>query len=132
MKSAIRTAILAIMTASCAAGQSAAYSPLFTNEALNGRGWSSLSDSKRAVFLVGLSDGVKATCADNEAIPVCAKHGPRITPNERAAQISALYRDERNLRIPVFEVARVVVKQIVGASDSEVEQALLELRKKYR
>jgi hypothetical protein len=116
----------------CAAGQSAAYSPLYTKEAWNGHGWVTLSDSDRVAFLLGMRDGVMSICADNEALSACAKHGVRTTLNERAAQISGLYRDERNLRIPVFEVSRVVTKQIFGASDSEVEQALLELRKKYR
>jgi hypothetical protein len=51
MKSVICTAILAITTALYAAGQSAAYSPQFTNQALNGRGWISLSDNERAVFI---------------------------------------------------------------------------------
>jgi hypothetical protein len=117
--------ILVMAMTFCAAGQSGAYNQMYTQSYLNGRGWATLGENERIAYVVGLRDG---KCSATNG----CDGGVRVTPKEIADQITAVYQDQRDLIVPVFEVYSVVKRQIAGASDNEIEQALLELRKKYR
>lgn len=109
----------------------------------NGRFWKHLNtNDNKAMFIAGLMDGATAyfivsgvgTLPKQQAKYIDIHQSfmsSGFSPPEIANIIDDIYRDNSNIRIPIYEIHRVALEKGTGATQEKIERTLSELRKKF-
>jgi hypothetical protein len=121
-----------------AAPQQEKESELGTEGWTNGRAWSRLDAQSRIMFVNGIEEGIYLMTVDlvGAAKSVAEANAANLTikgfrMGDIADQITLVYKDSANIRIPVAYVYAYAIKKMKGASPSDLEVQLAHLRQTF-
>lgn len=99
-----------------------------TNGGVNGRFWMSLSETSRLFFLMGFDEamGLANPFGEKEYFSKDAPYGDVVKG------LTRFYEEPENLRFPVSDALQIFQMKVNGATQSEIEARLIQMRREIR
>ncbi len=124
----MRTSIIIAALILLLAGTASADEGATTGTFMNGRGWTKMTGPMRAVYVMGLTNGLRYGDVVCEKSSLAELYIAPATIEEVVKALDRLYEDPANVWIPVLNALGIYVRQLDGATAEEIANEVVGLR----
>ncbi len=139
----IFVSVLVVLTAEDQEGQTRFTTDVFAFSMMNGKPWIKLDLQAKIMYLSGVEDGAVLLISEMDSVQKEKDNARAAYPaldrlmisgfrfGDITEEVDCFYEQASNLRIPIVDAYRYVLKKFKGASPEELAASQSALRKKY-